>query len=438
MRETKLGLLALVVACVELVSEVAGAADQRFRLSNGLQVILQPDTSRPRVAASVSYRVGQRDDPDGFGDLAHFVEHMMFEGSLRVDAGEHMAWLERVGATRANGATRLDRTTFSSEVPQHAWRLPLWLESERMAFLLSRIDAAAVDKERNIILNEGYERGQHLAWGTRWLEASQGLFPQGHPYRLDRGYAVGGIGLEDVQVFFQKYYGPNQATLALVGAFEATEARATIERYFGGIHNSFEAPQTAPVKYTPLSEAKSIVRHAAVRSESVAIVWPVPPRFTKAAPRFAVLAEYLRHLPALLRSLREAEVSEVLIKFDANELASVFWVELLMREDGRTDEVPSAVIRQFERLATEGLDHTNLAFARQRLVAGWASLADDFSERADFLSQHGRSIESEALRYSKVQPDEVTAALGWLSRAHPLIMTTHFDPRVLFGGAYSE
>lgn len=427
----------LVVAALQLVSAAAPAADERFRLANGLQVILQPDASRPRVAASVAYRVGQRDDPDGFGGLTHFVEHLMFEGSRRVEPGGHMAALEQVGATQVRGTTGLDRTTFSSEVPARAWRLPLWLESERMAFLLSRIDEASVEKQRSVLLNEAYQRGEHLAWGSRWVTASQALFPEGHPYHLDRGNALTDIQLEDVQVFFQKYFGPNRATVALVGKFEPSQARETIERYFGGIQNSFAAPSRAPIAYTPLAQEKLVKRHAAVYSESVVVAWPVPARFTKAGPRFKVLAEYLRQLPALHHALWDAEAGDIMIAFDANEHASVFWIEASMREDGHMDEVPSVIRDQFDRLVQEGANRTDIELARQRVVASWASLSDDFSARADFLSKYGRNIESEGVRHARVQPDQVAHALAWLASARPMVMTTQFDRRVLWG-AYTE
>jgi len=437
MRELKLGLLALVVAGIALVSAVAAAADERFRLSNGLQVILQPDVSRPRVAASVSYRVGQRDDPDGFGGLAHFVEHLMFEGSLNVEPGEHFELLERAGATRIQGTTGLDRTTLSSEVPKHEWRLPLWLESERMAFLLSRIDEAAVEKQRNIILHEAYERGLHLAWGSRWTEASRSLFPEGHPYHWDRGSAVADIELEDARVFFQQYFGPNRATLALVGAFDPKQARTTIERYFSGIKNSFDAHAPVSAPYAPLSEAASISRHASVLRESVVVAWPVPAQFSEAAPRFAVLAEYLRGQQRLSSSLGEAAVAELNVAFDPHELASVFWIEAAMLEDGRTDEVHAMIARELTRLAGEGVDPAGFALATRRVVSCWSSLSDDFSARADFLSKYGRSVESEAVRHSRVSLDAVMRLVSWLSTARPLVMTTRFDPRVRWG-AYTE
>lgn len=433
----KLRLLPRVLTTLGLVSAVATAADQRFRLANGMQVILQVDASRPRVAASVAYRVGQRDDPDGFGGLAHFVEHLMFDDSRRVEPGGYMEALERVGATKVAGVTGLDRTTYSSEVPRHAWRLPLWLESERMAFLLSRIDEASVEKQRHVMLNEAYERGEHLAWGSRWVTASQALFPEGHPYHLDRGNAVSDIQLEQAQLFFQRYYGPNQATLALVGAFEPSEARATIERYFSGIQNSFAPPAPAAVPYTPLVEVQTVNRRAAVSAESVVVAWPVPAAFTKAAPRFVILAEYLRHLPALHRGLRSAAVADIRIACGAHELASVFWIEVSMREDGHTDEIPSVITRHFAQ-ALESVELTDLMLARQRVVARWASLGDDFAARADFLSKHGRSIESEAVRYARVEPERVVRALAWLGAARPMIMTTRFDRRVLWGGAYTE
>lgn len=341
------------------------------------------------MAASVAYRAGQRDDPEGFGGLAHFVEHLMFAGSRKVGPGEHFASLERAGATRISGRTSLDRTTFSSEVPRHVWRLPLWLESERMAYLLSRIDDAAVDKERAVILNEAYQRGQHLAWGTHWVTASQALFPEGHPYHLDRATRSARSGSSTCRFFFQTHHGPNRATVALVGAFEPQQARETIERYFAGIRNSFDAPPATRGQYAPLAETKFVDLRANVLAESVVVAWPVPAQFTKAAPRFSVLAEYLRNMQAFRYALREAAVDDFGITFDANEFGSVFWVEVAMREDDRTDGIHSVIQRELGRLALE-LDPGDLLLARKRVVVHWARLADDFAARANFLAEYGR------------------------------------------------
>jgi len=427
---------ALVVVATELIAGAAVADDQRFRLSNGMQVILQVDHARPRVAASLSYRVGQRDDPAGFGGLAHFVEHLMFEGSLHVAPGDHFALLERAGATTVSGRTGLDRTTFTSEVPKQVWRLPLWLESDRMAFLLARIDEAAVDKQRSIILNEAYERGQHLAWGTRWLEASRALFPESHPYYWDSGSGLDRIGLPEAQVFFQEYFGPNRATLALVGAFEPSQARKTIEQYFGRIQNSFEATAATLAPFTPLPEAVSVDRHAAVLHESVVVAWPAPAGFTDVAACLDVGAEYLRRSPAF-RGVFDVGAGALTIDFVPHELGSVFWIEAIMREDDRADEVATVIAQELETLGRASVDLSNVALARQRQVARWSGLERDFASRADFLSMHGRSVEAEAVRYSKLKPDAILRALGSLASAKPLVMTTHFDPRVI-GGAYTE
>ncbi|MEQ9317969.1 MAG: insulinase family protein, partial [Polyangiaceae bacterium] len=162
----------------------AGAPSIR-RLANGLVVAVEEDHRAPRVGIAVAYDVGQRDDPPGYQGLAHMVEHLLFQGSANVPEDGHFKILERLGATDQGGFTGLDRTIVYEELPAHAWGVGLWLESDRMAYMLRHADERGVAMQREVIRNEWRQRGGDNAVPNRLALATQLMYPLGHPYRVE-------------------------------------------------------------------------------------------------------------------------------------------------------------------------------------------------------------------------------------------------------------
>jgi zinc protease len=218
-----------------------GAADvtrpvHERRLANGLRVVVSPDPARHDVALVVRYDVGARDEPAGLEGLAHLVEHAMFTGSRHVGPGEHDRLLQRVGANDVNAQTGPDDTRYFQTLPPEQLELGLWLESDRMGYLLDRLDEVAVARARAAVLNEMTTRVDAVAHGLAAPVEAAALFPAWHPYQhltIGTRQALTRASLADVRAFFATWYGAANACVIIAGKVEPRAALALAERYFG-------------------------------------------------------------------------------------------------------------------------------------------------------------------------------------------------------------
>ncbi|HSL70968.1 MAG TPA: pitrilysin family protein, partial [Longimicrobiales bacterium] len=217
---------------------------ERFELSNGLRVILSPDSRAPVVAVNLWYNVGSRNERPGRTGFAHLFEHMMFQGSQHVPATAHFAHIEKAGGS-LNGSTWLDRTNYFETVPSHYLELALWLESDRLAYLLPAMTQEKLDNQRDVVKNERRWRVDNQPYGD-WDERLQMLlYPPEHPYHhsvIGSMEDLDAASLADVEEFFRTYYAPNNAVLTICGDVDPPVARALVDQYFGGIPRGPEIP----------------------------------------------------------------------------------------------------------------------------------------------------------------------------------------------------
>jgi predicted Zn-dependent peptidase len=210
---------------------------ERYELPNGLRVVLSRDTSAPVVAVNLWYNVGSRNERVGRTGFAHLFEHMMFQGSEHVPEMVHFSLIEKAGGS-LNGSTWLDRTNYFETLPAHYLELALWLESDRLGWLLPAMTQAKLDNQRDVVKNERRWRVDNQPYGD-WDEQLQMLmYPQDHPYWhsvIGSMEDLDAASLEDVEQFFRTYYAPNNAVLSVCGDFDPANARQLIERYFADI-----------------------------------------------------------------------------------------------------------------------------------------------------------------------------------------------------------
>src|SRR5262245_109073 len=217
----------------------------QFKLSNGLTVILHEDHTVPLVSTNMWYHVGSAREKTGRTGFAHLFEHLMFMGSGHVKPGEFDDWLEGVGGTN-NGSTENDRTNYWINVPSNAIELALFLESDRMGYLLESMTPKTVDAQRDVVKNERRESVENQPYGTAEnVVLGEMLYPEGHPYHWPViGYMpdLTAASYDDVVAFFKSYYGPSNASLVVAGDIEPASARRLIEKWFSDVKSGSQVP----------------------------------------------------------------------------------------------------------------------------------------------------------------------------------------------------
>ena len=258
-----------------LVQQVAIPHSQ-FTLDNGLTVIVHEDHKAPVVAVSTWYNVGSKDEPQGKTGFAHLFEHIMFNGSENLP-GDYFEYLQQIGATDYNGTTWFDRTNYFETVPRGGLDRALFMESDRMGYLLGAVTQEKLDNQIGVVQNEK-RQGDNRPGGLVDYEVLANLFPQRHPYHPDTIGSMADLdaaSLRDVKQWFLDKYAPNNAVLVLAGDITAAEARPLVEKYFGAIpRGPVNSPAQADVP--TLAAAKSIVMKDRVAAVELQRYWAVP------------------------------------------------------------------------------------------------------------------------------------------------------------------
>ncbi|HEY2032005.1 MAG TPA: pitrilysin family protein, partial [Myxococcales bacterium] len=282
------------------VSSVAFAAEptlkfEKYQLKNGLTVLLSEDHRLPQVAVDVWYHVGAANQTPGHSGFAHLFEHMMFSGSKHVQPSPIQA-LEKIGASQFNGTTNWDRTNYFEVVPSNELPAALWIEADRMGYLLDTLDDQKLKIQRDVVSNEKRQNTENRPYGMAQQRLCDLLFPKPHPYYE---CVIGDISdiqaaqPEDIRNFFRQYYGPNNASLALVGDFDSKAAKDAIEKYFGSI------PRGPAVKEpeVPQPDIKGVVKETfedkLAELPRLILAWKGVRQFTDDEPAGDILGEVL-------------------------------------------------------------------------------------------------------------------------------------------------
>ena len=357
-------------------------AAERYSLPNRLSVVLEEDHRTPRVAVHVSYRVGQLDDPPGYASLAHLVEHLTFRGSRHVPAPGSLALYRRLGATTVQGETDLDETNYYFVLPAERLENALWIESDRMAFALEKIDPATLELERAIVSQELRIRQRTpQAYSEHLLRA---LFPEGHAYHPQGSELMGlqAIRLRHVQRFMQEYYRPDNATLAIVGDFDPGRTKALIARYFGPI----VAPRLPLRRSVPtrveLPGLKRLMVGVPSSEETMAFLWLLPkitgPEYQSLGFAVDFLAKRLR------RELVETSASASSVTWSVYPLGQnrIAGVEVVLARRSDPYEVENTVAAALGWLHAKPVRDLELAVARGRVATNKVSSLESLAYRA--------------------------------------------------------
>jgi zinc protease len=250
----------------------------QFTLPNGLHVILHEDHTVPLDTINVWYHVGSAREKPGRTGFAHLFEHLMFEGSAHVKEGEFDNLLEAAGATN-NGSTQTDRTNYYIDTPSNGLELALFLESDRMGYLLESMSPARVDGQRDVVKNERRQSYENAPYGMASIEIDKMLYPEGHPYRWPTiGYMedLTAARYEDVVDFFKKYYQPANASLVIAGDIDPVKTRAMVEKWFSDVKPGTGVVPPIDYPHAMLTEVKRKTIQDRIQLPRIYISWLTP------------------------------------------------------------------------------------------------------------------------------------------------------------------
>lgn len=349
---------------------------ETYKLPNGLTVILSEDHTTPTVAVNVWYHVGSKNEMPGRTGFAHLFEHVMFTGSGHVPYGLHDRLTEGVGGGN-NGSTTNDRTNYYETIPANYLESALWIESDRMGFLLDTLDIAKLNAQRDVVKNERRQSYDNQPYGRVGEIFSAAMYPRDHPYSwpvIGSMTDLSAASEEDVKAFFRLYYAPNNATLAVVGDFDPKQTKAWIAKYFNDLPQG-KPVQRPSVPLGKLTASKRLVYEDRVQVPRLYIQWPTV--------GFKHDDDYaLSVLSSILSGSRTARLTKALV-YDSQsasqvfgfqnsaEDVGVFQVTVVPRQDRTLTELETAVDQVIQKFLAEGPTEEELQKAKAGLELGF-------------------------------------------------------------------
>lgn len=383
----KLGMLLCVTALLLIAvacnpgpeAQTAAKADtkleipfEKYTLDNGLEVILHQDKSDPIVAMATLVHVGSNRERIGKTGFAHFFEHMSFNDSENVPQGANRKMIEEWGGSR-NGGTWNDGTIYFEVVPTDSLEKLMWIDSDRLGYMINTVTEAALENEKQVVKNEKRQRVDNRPYGHTGTVLAQTLYPEGHPYSWP---VIGSLEdlqnatLEDVKEFYHQFYGPNNATLVVAGDFEIAEAKDMIQRWFGEIKRGPEVPKLDPMPVTLAETTKVYHLDNFARVPELRITYPTVEMFHKDAYALSALARILsvgKRAPLFRTVVSKHKLAPSADTFaSSEELAGTFTIRVRANKGAKLDDVKAAVDEALADFEANGFSDKDL----ERIKAG--------------------------------------------------------------------
>jgi zinc protease len=437
----RVAVLALILVAVPLAAQSPAPAAppaiplqvpfRQFQLLNGLNVILHQDRTVPVVAVNVWYHVGSANEKRGRTGFAHLFEHLMFEGSKNVPEGQFDILLEAAGANN-NGSTNNDRTNYVIDLPNNALELALYLESDRMAYLLDAMPPEQVNSQRDVVKNERRQSYENRPYGMADLELDKMLWPPTHPYSWPViGYMedLSAASHTDVQEFFKRYYAPNNASLVIAGDIDLDRTQALVEKWFAEIPRGPSVEPIAPPAAL-LTQVKRQTITDQVTLPRLYIGWLTPRHFAPGDATLDLVSSILsdgKNSRLYKRLVYDDQIAQDVSAFQSSgALGSSFLIVATAREGHTVEELQKAIDEEVDRLrrappdareVQRALNQVEASFYRaMERVGGFGGKADQLN--AYYFAGGGPDFFAEDLaRYTSLTAADVQAAVvRWLPR----------------------
>jgi len=413
---------------------------EKYQLANGLDVVLHQDASDPIVSLAIQYGVGSNREKTGRTGFAHLFEHMLFQESENVPQDQFFKKVQDVGGT-LNGGTWKDGTIYYEIVPNNALETVLWLESDRMGFLINTVTESAFYNQQEVVQNEKRQRVDNNPYGhTGWV-IDKNLYPEGHPYNwqvIGELEDLQNATVEDVKEFYDRFYGPNNATLVLAGDFETEDAKALIEKYFGEIKARQEVTKLEPQPVT-LSETKRLFHEDNfATAPQLNMVWPTIQQYTDDAYALDFLAEIIssgKKAPLYKVLVKEKELTSRTTAFNrSQELAGAFRIIITANSGIALYDVEEAIYEAFAMFEKDGVSDRDVERIKAGLETDFYNGISSVLGKSFQLAQYNvfagdpGFIETDIENIKKVTKEDVMRVYNTYIKDKPFIITS-FVPK---------
>jgi zinc protease len=364
---TVLLIIMAAPACMKTpVEEKLKIGYEKYQLPNGLQVILHTDHSDPIISYAIMYHVGSSRETPGKTGFAHLFEHLLFGGSENVPTGKFDKVIEGMGGNN-NGFTSRDVTTYYEMFPKNGLEKILWLESDRMGFFINSVSKRTLAIQQNVVQNEKRQGEDNSPYGFTDYVISKNLYPANHPYNwevIGEMEDLKNASLDDVKAYYEKFYGPNNATLVLAGDFNPDSVKLLINKYFGEIKAHGEVPARTAMIPTLEKTVKLYHEDNFANVPEINMVWPVSQSYQKDAYALDFLAKILadgKKAPLYKVLVKEKNLTPGANAFNnSGELTGEFTISVRANEGKTLKEIEEAVNEAFERFEKDGITEKDI------------------------------------------------------------------------------
>jgi zinc protease len=392
---------------------------EKYTLPNGLEVILHEDHSTPIVAVDTWYHVGSGDEQVGRTGFAHLFEHIMFMGSQHVAVGAFDQLLESAGANN-NGSTTEDRTNYYETLPSNALPLALWLDSDRMGFLLPTMDLAKVNLQRDVVKNERRQRVDNVPYGKSDETILAALYPKSHPYSwpvIGSMTDLSAASLTDVQNFFRTYYAPNNATLTITGDFDPVATKKLVAEYFGGIPRGPTIQRRTTVPPVVIPRDTFLVLEDRVQLPRLFYTWHSVKDFSKDDAALDILAQIMandknsRLYKKLVYELQVAQ--DVEAGQEGGRLDGKFEIDVTPKPGQKVADIDRLVQTEISNVINQGVTTRELQRAQNSYKASFLNRLSSVLGKAERLNYYNYIVgnpdyvQQDAARYERVTTADV-------------------------------
>jgi zinc protease len=420
-----IGALAASAGTIGAQAPKLSVPNTQFTLPNGLNVILHRDTSVPVVAVNVWYHVGSGHERPGRTGFAHLFEHVMFEGSMHVPEGAFDEWLEAAGANN-NGSTNVDRTNYYIDLPSNALDLALFLESDRMGYLLDDKAPDKINGQRDVVKNEKRQGVDNQPYGQAFIELPAMLYPAGHPYSWSTIGSMEDLtaaSFEDVARFFRTYYVPNNASLVIAGDIDIDATRKLVEKWFADVPRGKPVPALSPP--TPaLDGVKKKTITDRVQLPRLYLGWHTPALFKPGDATLDIVANLLaggKNSRLYRRLVYDLQIAQDVNAFQQSQaLGSSFFIITTARPGVALDKLQAVIDEELDNMRAAPPEAREMTRSLNQIEANFYRAMErvgGFGGKADQLNAYYKatgtpdSFARDLERYRAVTAADVKAAV---------------------------